>query len=188
MRVLIVAEDPSLDQHVLKPVVERIFQDLQRPVRVDVLKDPHISGAAQALNTEILADIVDDNQMIDLFLLMVDRDCDRMNHEAKVAARRSEHPTRLIGVLAHQEVEVWALALHREALGVPWKEVREHCDPKEEYFEPFVVRAGWLDTVGRGRKRAMRDLGQSWRGLLQMCPEIEELKEGISQWLMERGQ
>lgn len=187
MRVLIVPEDPSLDQYVLKPIVERIFSDLGRAVRVDVLTDPHITGASQALDAQVLSGIVDDNQMIDLFLLMVDRDCDRQTHEAKVAARQREHAPRLIGVLACQEVEVWALALHREKLGVPWREVREHCDPKEEYFDPFVEKFGWLDTVGKGRKRAMRELGQSWRGLLSVCPEIDGLKQAVAGWLLARG-
>ncbi len=30
MKVLIIPEDPSLDKYILKPIVERIFQDLER--------------------------------------------------------------------------------------------------------------------------------------------------------------
>lgn len=106
MRVLIIPEDPTLDQYVLKPIVERIFGDLGKKARVDVLRDPHITGASQALDKDFIAEIVVDNPMIDLFLLMVDRDCDRMTHQAKVDARQGEHPQKLIGALAWQEVEV----------------------------------------------------------------------------------
>lgn len=30
MRVLVVCEDPTNDQHIVKPVVERIFEDIGR--------------------------------------------------------------------------------------------------------------------------------------------------------------
>lgn len=41
----------------------------------------------------------------------------------------------------------------------------------------------WLATVGKGRKKAMRALGQGWTGLLQVCPEIKTLRERIEVWL-----
>lgn len=187
MRVLIIPEDPTLDQHVLRPVVQKIFEDLGRPARVEVLTDPHISGISVALDPGQIAAILEDNRMIDLFLLMVDRDCDRYGNEAKAAARRSEHAGRLISALAWQETEVWPLALHREQLRDSWAEVRADCDPKERYFDPFIAEQGWAGTVGRGRKRAMRDLGRGWRGLLSVCPEPAELKEEIQRWLRERA-
>jgi hypothetical protein len=186
MRVLIIPEDPTLDQHVVKPIVERIFADLGKPARVEVLKDPHVSGAAQALCSTLIAEVVLDNAMVDLILLVVDRDCDRQSHEAKARDREKEHQTKLIATLAWQEVEVWALAPHRAELDAKWPAVRAHCDPKEAYFDPFVLRKGWLETVGKGRKRAMRDLGSSWRGLLDLCPEIDGLKQRIQQWLQDR--
>ena len=42
MRVLIIPEDPTLDRHVLQPIIEGVFDDLKRPARVDVLNDPHL--------------------------------------------------------------------------------------------------------------------------------------------------
>lgn len=187
MRVLIVAEDPTLDRYILQPIVERIFDDLGRSVRVDVLTDPHLSGADQALDAEQLREIVQDYPMIHLFLLCVDRDCDRRNHVAKVRAREAEHPERLVGVLAREEVEVWALALHRERIGARWSEVRDECDPKERFWDPFVRREGWVGEVGRGRKRAMRGLGSAWSGLLATCPEIAELRERLRTRLEDRS-
>ncbi len=185
MRLLIIPEDPTLDQYILKPVVQQIFQDLGRKARVDVLTDPHLRGVQQALDRRMVADIIRDNAMIDLFLLMVDRDCDE-KRAAKVSDLVEGHPGMILAVLAREEVEVWALALHRKALGKPWRDVREHCHPKEEFFEPFVERQKWLETVGKGRKRAMRNLGQGWRGLLKVCPEIAELKQQVAEWLASR--
>lgn len=187
MRVLIVPEDPTLDQHVLKPVVERLFRDLGVRCRVDVLRDPHISGISQALDPGVIAGVILDNPMIDLFLLAVDRDCDRFGNTAKARDRCREHAGRLIAVVAREELEVWALALHRRDLGVRWQDVRAACDPKEDYWDPFIAGKRWLGTVGKGRKRAMRDLGAGWAGLLQVCDELGELRETIRGWLDARG-
>jgi hypothetical protein len=40
--------------------------------------------------------------------------------------------------------------------------------------------------IGKGRKRAMRDLGAGFRGLLKVCPELAELKTAIQAWLKQR--
>lgn len=186
MRVLIIPEDPTYDRYVIQPVVERILQDLRCTARVDVLTDPHLSGVDQALSQDVVAGIVDDNRMIDLFLLVVDRDCDRQGNGTRAAARQQENSGKLIATLAREEVETWALAAHRKKLGPPWKAVRAHCDPKEAYFEPFIEKMGWLETVGKGRKRAMRELGSAWSGVLKVCPEIAELKREIAAWLETR--
>lgn len=179
MRVLIIPEDPTLDQHVIKPIIEGIFADLKRPARVDVLTNPHLHSISQALNPTTVSDIIADNPMIDLFVLAIDRDCDRLGATEKAATRVAEHPGKLIAVLAWQEVEVWALALHREKLGVPWSQVRAACDPKEAYWDPFIAQSGWLSEVGKGRKKAMRALSGQWAGLLSVCPEIAELRERL---------
>lgn len=187
-RVMIVPEDPTLDQYILKPIVERIFQDLGRPSFVEVLQDPHLRGVDEALDAKIIADIVRDRSMFQLFLLLVDRDCNdtssnRRNNEMLAAEREAEHTGKLFACLAREEVEVWMLALHREALGVSWSEVRKECHPKERFADPFLKQRGWMTEVGKGRKRAMRDLGAGWKGLLQVCPEIDELKRRIDEWL-----
>ena len=182
MKVLIIPEDPTLDQYILKPIVESIFRDVERSARVHVLSEPHLRGVDQALDKDVVAGIVADNPMVDLFLIVVDRDCvDSRNDRAQ--AREQEHPDSLRFALAVEEVEVWMLALHRDDLGARWSDVRAHCDPKEEYAEPFLERQGWSTEVGRGRKKAMRNLAGNWRGLLGVCSEIGDLKREIEMWL-----
>lgn len=182
MKVLIIPEDPTLDQHVLKPIAQQLFNDLGRSnARVEVLQEPHLRGVAQALNAQKLQEIIEDNAMIDLFIVMIDRDCNRFHNEEQAAARCGEHPRKLLACLAFQEVEVWALALHRE--GLPWSEVRKDCDPKERFWDPFVEARGWQGEVGRGRKKAMHGLGAKWKGLLQVCPELAALREEVRAWL-----
>lgn len=142
MKILIIPEDPTLDQHILRPIVERICSDHGIKARVEVLRDPHLRGVSQALDRDIVAGIVRDNPMEDLFILMVDRDCDRLGNTTKAATRVEEHPGRVLACLACEEVEVWMLALHRKQIGVPWTTVRGECDPKERFADPFIASRG----------------------------------------------
>lgn len=185
MKVLIIAEDPTLDQHILKPVAEQLFKDLGKRVRADILWEPRLKGTGQALDAAVLHEIVRDNPMEDLFLLLIDRDCNRFKNAERAAAREQEHHGKLLACLAVHEVEVWALALHREELALPWADVRRHCDPKEAFWDPFAEKSGWDEAgiLAGGRKRAMRDLGRQWRGLLEVCPEIADLRERIASWM-----
>lgn len=182
MKVLVIPEDPKLDQYILKPVVERIFADFGKSPRVTVLPKPRLRGVAQALSSAILADIVATYPMNDLFLILVDRDGDGAR-PAVASARESEHPGRLFVCLAIEEIEVWMLAIHSETLGISWREVREEIHPKQRFAHTFLKeRAPKLDP-GQGRAWAMRELGGQWRGVLDRCPELKDLKRRIETWL-----
>lgn len=186
MKVMVIPEDPALDQYVLKPIVERMFEDLGRRARIQVLTSPRLRGVAQALDREELARIVAASREFKVFLVMVDRDAVE-SRAALAATREDEHPGRLFACLAVEEVEVWMLALHRERLGVPWREVRADRDPKERFAGPLLAELAPRMPVGGGRKRAMEPLGQKeWRSLLQLCPELDELRNRLSVWLSQR--
>lgn len=183
MRILIIPEDPTLDQYILKPIVERMLKELEQPARVEVLQDPHIRGISEAFDRKTMAGIIADNRMIDLFLLMVDRDCNRFGNDTKAQDCQALHADKLIATCAWQEVEIWMLALHRKELTTPWSEIRDECDPKERWVDPFLRSKGWFSGLGRGRKQAMRALGQEYRGLLSVCPELQALQDSIAAWL-----
>lgn len=186
MKVLVIPEDPTLDQYILKPVVGRLFSDLGRPARIDVLSNPRLRGVAQALSAPTLSGIADTFRMIDLFLVLVDRD-GNMERPAVAAARETEHDGRLFVCLAIEEIEVWMLALHRDALDAPWTEVRSERNPKERFAAPFLAANAPKLDVGGGRAWAMQELGAGWRGLLQVCPELQELKDRLQGWLQSRS-
>jgi hypothetical protein len=180
---MIIPEDPVLDQYVLKPIVERMFEHLGRRARVQVLTSPRLQGVEQALDRGVLARVVSQYPMYDAFLLMVDRDAVE-SRVALASLRESEHPGRLFACLAIEEVEVWMLALHRERLGVPWRDVRADRDPKERYAAPLLRELAPRMPLGGGRVRAMASLGQKeWRSLLLLCPELGELQNRLSAWL-----
>jgi hypothetical protein len=75
-------------------VVEALFADLEIPARVEVLPEPRLRGAGDALDKDLVASIVESNPMEDLFLLIVDRDCDRRSNVAKAKARDDVLPSR----------------------------------------------------------------------------------------------
>jgi len=187
MKVLVIPEDPTLDQYVLKPVVEHIFRDLKRSARVFVLKDPHLRGVSQALDKKTIGEILDIRRMFDLYLLIVDRDCEK-GRKTQLDVRltqATDSGKSMLGCLAIEEVEVWALALHRSELpGSPrWSEVRENCHPKEKYFDPLVREKKWQEGPGKGRASAMRALSGNWRSLKSLCPELQQLQDGVAAWL-----
>jgi hypothetical protein len=178
---MIIPEDPTLDQFILKPVIEAVFSDLKRVVRVQVLFNPRLRSVDQALEPKQLDNILTSYPQEDLFLLIVDRDCnqDRMN---RIKAREAEAETSgkwLFGCLAIEEVEMWALAIYPNQLPTPWQEMRKDCHPKEAYFNPLVEQLGLQNDVGRGRKQMIKSLTGRYSRLLQLCPEIAELRDRI---------
>jgi hypothetical protein len=182
VKVLVIPEDPNLDQHILKPVVEKIFADFGKAPRVTILFKPRLRGVAQALNGDILADIVATYPMSDLVLVLVDRDGDEAR-TAVARTRETEHSGRLFVCLAIEEIEVWMLAIHAETLGTSWREIRGEIHPKERFAEPFLQERAPKRGAGKGRAWAMKGLRGQWRGVLRRCPELEELKGRIEAWL-----
>jgi len=184
VKVLVIPEDPALDQYILKPIVERIFADLGKTPRIQVLSRPRLRGVAQALDSNIVADIVQTYPMVDLFLVMVDRDGDtRRPDRAKAVEGTQPH---LFVCLAIEEVEVWMLAAHREKLSDSWSEIRAEPHPKERFAHPFLAKYAPKPDAGPGEGRAwaMRDLGGGrWKGLLSTCEELQQLEQRLGEWL-----
>ena len=136
MRVMVIPEDPTLDQFILKPVVETLFRDLNRVARVQVLANPRLSSVVQALDPARLNVIIGSYPQADLFFRLIDRDCEQ-NRINRVHSRESEVMSKgktLIGCLAIEEVEIWALAIYQGELPARWQEMRQECNPKEAYF------------------------------------------------------
>jgi hypothetical protein len=114
---------------------------------------------------------------MDLFLLLVDND-GLSDRRKQLEARESDHPKKLIGCAAIEEIEVWLLALYPQ-FHKGWKALRADCHPKETYCQPFLYSKGWQVEVGGGYKRAMKAIKDEWKGLLQRCPELSELLERL---------
>lgn len=181
MKLLIIPEDQTLDGFIIKPVVEAICSELSMTARVDVLPEPRLRGADDALDRELIAEIVDQNPMTDLFLLVVDQDCNRARNVERAEDREQEHAGKLMACVAIQEIEVWLLALHRDRIEARWTEIRADCDPKERWAEPLLETLG-AGGPGRGRKKAMEALPGQLRSLLGVCAELGVLRDRLDQW------
>jgi hypothetical protein len=66
------------------------------------------------------------------------------------------------------------------ALPASFGKIRKHCDPKEEFAEPYLAAQGWTLDVGRGRKRAMQEMAGRKARLLTLCPELNDLKAELA--------
>jgi hypothetical protein len=75
LNVLVIPEDFRKDQFVLAPLVRRIFAEIGKPnARVEVCIDPLLGGISQALEWARIQEVVRMYPMVQIFLLLVDRD------------------------------------------------------------------------------------------------------------------
>lgn len=171
VRTLLLSEDPTLDQYILKPIVQRIFDDIGRRARIDVYQPGRgrPRGVDQALNRDNLDRILDDYPHIHVFVLVIDRDCHPLR-EARARALMHERPNPLLVCLAVEEVETWMLALHRRELGVLWSEVRAECHPKERFAEPFLKARKWALELGKGATSRCGIWARNGRGCFRYAP------------------
>lgn len=181
-RVAVISEDHTRDEYIFRPVVERLLSDIGLAARVEPAK-ARIQGWQNALAAATWSKIQKTHFKTNLFLFLIDRDCDpHRQRKLDVAMERARKslPNRIVlGSLAIEELEVWALAPHHDALGKDWSLVRKECDVKRVYFEPFVARQGWSAEPGRGRQAAMARLRDRWDSVKARCPELQALAEQI---------
>lgn len=175
MKVLVVCEDHIHDQYVVKPIIERLFEHLGRKAQVSVHTE-RLRGIEELLRE--IAAIAQDNRSVGLIVVAVDRDCDRSHKIADRLAFCETRDPRIIAIAAEEEIEIRMLALHPNWRADDWQAMRRDCDVKDNYALAFLAELG--DTgPGQGRKAAMRNLGQQWSRLLQLCPELRRLGERI---------
>lgn len=189
MRVLIILEDYRNDQYIAVPVVKAMLAALGKP-RATVIPctDPLLQGITEALNRERIREVIDRYRgMIDLFLLLVDRDgnAGRRNALESIESFAAEMQAILLGENAWQEIEVWALAGQESISGSPaWKDVRAERDPKERYFAPHAKDRGLLAEPGAGRKTMGDEAARNYGRLRQLCQEdIVNLEGRVAEFL-----
>ena len=75
MNVLVIPEDFRKDQYILKPILQALLRASGRPnAKLQICQDPLLAGVDQALRWERIAEVLEMYPMVDLFLLIVDRD------------------------------------------------------------------------------------------------------------------
>lgn len=184
MNVLVIPEDFRKDQYLLKPIVTAmIARAADRKAKVRVCQDPLLGGIGEALKWERIEAICRRYKgMVDLFLLVVDRD--------GVVGRRAaldDMEARAQGILgpgrsllaenAWQEIEVWVLAGHELPNAWDWREIRAERDPKERYFLPLAAQRNLLDEPGQGRVTLAQEAAGNYPRIRKLCPEDVALLE-----------
>jgi hypothetical protein len=182
-KVAVVCEDPTLDQYIVRPIVQSVLAHLGKPrARVLVVTDPHLRGIDD-VKTKACA-ILAKYAIANAVLYLVDCDCEdgrqgTGDRQATLSTRLAQCPVgghNAIAVCAIHEVEVWALWGIRDELGTPWTQVRESCHPKEQFFAPLLSTSDAM-LPDRGRTRLIKlSLAGGWASLRQGCPELEHLE------------
>ncbi len=194
LNVLVIPEDFRKDQYILFPIIKKMLDGAGKPnANIQVCRDPLLGGIAQALNWERVSEIIEMYRMVQLFLLVVDRDGD-VNRRASLdfiesrAAMILGSDRNLLGEHAWQEIEVWALAAQTLPGGWRWEIVRNEIHPKESYFIPFAESRGLTDEPGEGRKTLGREASQNYSRIRSLCSEdVVRLENRIRDWIQATG-
>jgi len=195
MNVMIIPEDFRKDQFVLQPIISAMFAALGKPrAKVEVCLDPLLGGISRAMDAEELLQIVKDRPMVDLFLLLVDRDGEAGrrggldNLEAALFPGSQKAGGAFLAENAWQEIEVWTIAGHRPLPGWQWDNIRGERDSKEAYFEPLAKAHGLGSEDDGGRKKLSLNAARNYRRIHALCKEdIQVLHERVKTWLAGGG-
>lgn len=183
MKVLIIPEDFRKDQYLLKPLIRRMFSEIGKPrAIVEMCVDPLLGGVDEALKWERVSEVLQMYPMVNIFLLIVDRDgkpgrraaLDNLEKRAQDYLGTSRF---LLAENAWQEIEVWAIAGQPLPKDWNWVDVRAHADPKEAYFAPLAASRKLLDEPGQGRTTLGREAAANYARVRSLCPEdVQQLE------------
>jgi len=177
--VLVIPEDFTKDEHILKPLAERILHDVGKPnATVEVCRNPNFGGIGEALKIKRLRkEVIGRYPMIHLFILLLDRD-GMPGREAKVAdletslhGEMAASGRRFVAGVAWQEVEVFILAGHDLPSDWSWREIRADPDVKNTYFKKLVDEKNTSSLPHEGRKKLMAEAIQNWSRIKSRCDE-----------------
>ena len=195
LNVLVIPEDFTKDEHILGPLITRLFADLGKPnANVRVCRNPNFQGVAGALSLERLRnEVVARYPMVQVFILLIDRDgLTERDNKARFTADTldgeiSADGRKFLAETARQEVEVFILAGHELPAGWSWRTIREDADVKRTYFRQLVAEKGTANQPHEGRKKLMAEAIGNWQRIKSRCSEdVGHLAEQLGPFLSER--
>ncbi len=188
--VLIIPEDFIKDQYMLKPIITAMMQEIGKPkAKVKVCTNPRFHGISHVLDWKLLKGVIDKyHGMVNLFLLLVDRDGERgrriaLNNREEKANKLLPDDRVFLAENAWQEIEIWVLAGHDLPPEWNWKEIREERDSKEAYYIPYAESRNLLTKLGEGRKILAEEAATRYNRIRQKCDEIAKLENRVNTWL-----
>ena len=175
MKVVVIPEDFTHDQHILKPLFERLLRSIGKGrARIVVCQSPRLGGVDEALKTERLENIVEQyDGMTDAFVLCVDRDGDKGRRQKldQIEAEFGKGSRVFLAENAWEEIETWVLAGLDLPKGWRWRDVRAEVRVKERYFDRLARRRGVADGPGGGRKALGEEAARNVAAIRRKCRE-----------------
>lgn len=177
-KVLVIPEDPTFNGYLLKPLVERLLDEVGKPkAQVLVLRDPKTGGFEHAW------DLIEKGELqrygyYDLWLFLPDGDKAKNLGLLEATVKGQKAP--LIASYLAPEVEVTVIAGHPRADTKGWKAKKEHPKFKEAIFNPFLVAHGNPAAPGHGREKLMCEALQNYNRMKQLVPELEALEARVA--------
>ena len=180
MRVLVIPEDFRNDQHILKPIIDKLFKNVRNVrTKVEICRRPLLGGVNEALKIDRLEEIVASYRMVDLYILCVDRDGQEGRRDQLDRIER-KFGKQFLAVNAWEELETWVLAGLKLPTGWNWADVRAEVHVKETYFEPLSHLRGLSKRPGGGRKILAKEAARRLRSIRNKCREdFDELATRI---------
>ncbi len=174
--VLVIPEDFTKDEQILKPLVQRILDDCGRKAQVQVCRNPNFQGVQTALRLDALREVIALYPMVQLFILIVDRDGksgrkQRTDEIEKTLSDELRSKARFFAEVAWQEVEIFILAGLDIPSGWRWSEIRADADVKNTFFKEMVRLRGTARYPHEGRKKLMAESISNWQRIKSRCPE-----------------
>lgn len=180
-KVLVIPEDPTNNGYILKPLVEALLADAGKPrAKVQVLTSPRLNGYDDAIKA-IRGGLFDSYGHWGLWLFIPDADRASPGSMASLEADLAAKGVRLFCCPAQPEVEIYACVAHRAKLRASWPEVRSSRTMKETHFDPLLKAEGDVRRAGGGRDQLIDASLTPLRTILQLCPELQTLRDRISQ-------
>jgi len=178
-RVLVIPEDPTYNGYILKPLVGRIMESVNKPnADVLVLTNPKLNGYEHAKAS--LESICERYRHFNLFLFIPDNDCNKNRQPAlnDLAEKLRKDGYKIVCLAAAEEVETWFLSAHKHKIKVDWLAIKQDCSVKENHFYPFLKQYG-DNGPGAGREELMKEGLKRYRSILTLNPELKLLVDEI---------
>ena len=185
-KVLVIPEDPEQNGHILKPLVRAIMRDSGRPAaKVQLLTKPRTRGYDHAVKV-IRGELPEAYGFMDLWLFFPDADRAKADAMRRLETDLEEQEVSLFCCPAQPEVEIYACAAFRDDLDGTWEDARKHLRLKEDVFQPLLAKHGGPRRPGGGRGLMIEESLRNLPHLLQLCPELQELRDRIAGHLQDR--
>lgn len=194
MNVLVIPENEKYDRHMLKPIMERMITTwLDLNAKIDVMDRLPLEGISDVTASESLQAVIDQYEMVDLFILCIDQDdrtddavadqIEDIEDEMRELLRERNRPgDAFFAVVARREIEAWILVGCEEPGDWTYTDVRREPQVKERYFEPYAEQRGVDEGQFGGRGPLGEEAARNYRTIRQHCKELQELEQKIRDW------